>query len=84
MRVLYNKSATELEYNAATSERRPRLIFIKKGEKEPTQKELLKSFRLHSKTGRPLGGDEFVQKLEKMTGRSLKKLKPGPKKNNKV
>ena len=56
----------------------------KKYLEEPTQKELLKSFRLHSKTGRPLGGDEFVQKLEKMTGRSIKKLKPGPKKNNKV
>lgn len=36
-------------------------------------------FRSHARTWRPLGNDEFIDKLEKITGRSLKKKKPGPK-----
>ena len=47
---------------------------------EPTSKEMLESFRQHSRTGRPLGGADFIEKLEGITGRNLKKLKPGPKK----
>ena len=38
-----------------------------------------KLFRTHAKTGRPLGDDEFIDKLEKLTGRSLKRKKTGPK-----
>ena len=38
--------------------------------------------RSHETTGRPLGNDVFLTKLEKLTGRLLKKQKPGPKKNN--
>lgn len=34
----------------------------------------------HSNTGRPLGGIEFIEKIEKLLGRDLKKKKPGPKK----
>ncbi len=49
---------------------------------EPTNKEMLMSFRKHSRTGRPMGGADFIEKLEVITGRSLKKLKPGPKKKN--
>jgi putative transposase len=33
----------------------------------------------HSATGRPLGNKQFIDKLEKLTGRSLKKGRPGPK-----
>ena len=36
--------------------------------------------RQHERTGRPLGGDTFVEKVEKLTSRSLTKQKPGPKK----
>ncbi len=36
-------------------------------------------FESHARTGRPLGNDEFIDRLEKMTGRSTKKEKPGPK-----
>jgi len=36
-------------------------------------------FRSHARTWRPLGDDAFIDKLEKITGRSLKKKKPGPK-----
>jgi len=34
----------------------------------------------HSRTGRPLGDEKFIDKIEKITGRLLKKKKPGPKK----
>jgi putative transposase len=36
-------------------------------------------FESHARTGRPLGNDEFIDRLEKMTGRSTKKERPGPK-----
>ncbi|OGX11287.1 MAG: transposase [Omnitrophica bacterium RIFOXYB12_FULL_50_7] len=32
----------------------------------------------HSKTGRPMGDDRFLRKLEQFTGRVLQKAKPGP------
>ena len=34
----------------------------------------------HSQTGRPLGDEPFLRKIEKITGRMLEKKKPGPKK----
>lgn len=39
-------------------------------------------FRKHTRTGRPLGKEEFLDKIEKITGRTLKMKKPGPKSNN--
>jgi putative transposase len=45
-------------------------------EDKEKDKELLKK---HAHTGRPLGGKDFLVKLEKMTGRMLQKRKPGPK-----
>ena len=39
-------------------------------------------FRQHSRSGRPLGSDAFITRLEKITGMILRKKKPGPKKNN--
>ncbi len=36
-------------------------------------------FKRHAGTGRPLGDKSFVEKLEELTGRKLKKRKPGPK-----
>ena len=33
----------------------------------------------HARTGRPLGDNAFVERLEAATGRSLKRRKPGPK-----
>src|SRR5438874_10340184 len=35
--------------------------------------------RMATRTGRPLGTDDFVRQLEKQTGRSLRPRKPGPK-----
>jgi putative transposase len=44
----------------------------------PTEEEI-QILRLHASSGRPLGSDAWVQKLEEMTGRRLRPLPPGPK-----
>lgn len=36
--------------------------------------------RMHERTGRPLGKEDFVEKISVMVGRHLVKKKPGPKK----
>jgi len=38
-----------------------------------------KSIRMHTNTGRPLGDDALIEKVEAVTGRDLRKKKPGPK-----
>ncbi len=40
------------------------------------------TIRRHEKTGRPLGGENFIDLLEQVTCRLLRKQKPGPKKGN--
>lgn len=37
------------------------------------------TFRLHTRTGRPLGSEVFIDQLESMTGRILRPARPGPK-----
>ena len=39
--------------------------------------------RIHGRTGRPAGSHEFINKLETLTGKELKKKKPGPKPGDK-
>lgn len=39
----------------------------------------LDEIRMATKTGRPLGSEEFVKHLEDLTGRVLRPRKPGPK-----
>jgi putative transposase len=39
----------------------------------------LESIRRHTRTGRPLGGDDFIAALEDRLGRILRPRKPGPK-----
>jgi putative transposase len=36
------------------------------------------TFRKHERTGRPLGSEKFIEHLEMLTNRPLKKRKPGP------
>jgi len=36
-------------------------------------------FRKHERTGRPMGDDAFIEKLEQLLDRKLKPQKPGPK-----
>lgn len=42
-------------------------------------KEILRKVRMHTRTGRPLGTEHFIETLESMTGRPLKPLKRGRK-----
>jgi putative transposase len=39
-------------------------------------------FRYHERTGRPLGDEGFITKIERVLSRFLKKQKPGPKPKN--
>ncbi|MBM4064513.1 MAG: hypothetical protein FJ266_02560 [Planctomycetes bacterium] len=41
--------------------------------------EEVEKFRCHERTGRPLGADSFLARLENALGRILRKQKPGPK-----
>jgi len=45
---------------------------------EPVPSEIL-AIRHHSRTGRPAGDESFIVRLEKLTGRRLRKRRPGPK-----
>jgi len=40
------------------------------------------SIKKHGKTGRPLGNEDFLDTVEKMTGRKVRPQKPGPKPKN--
>ena len=44
-----------------------------------SQPDGIEELRLHTRTGRPLGGESFVNLAEALTGRFLRKRKPGPK-----
>ncbi|MDD3906081.1 MAG: transposase [Candidatus Omnitrophica bacterium] len=46
-------------------------------------KGLIKRLVSNSNTGRPLGDEVFIKHLEKITGRTLRKQKPGPRENEK-
>ena len=37
------------------------------------------ALRRHERTGRPLGSEKFIAKLERIAGRLLRRQKPGPK-----
>ena len=39
----------------------------------------LAMIRQHTRTGRPVGSESFIESLETLTGMALKKGKPGPK-----
>jgi putative transposase len=38
-------------------------------------------FKKHARIGRPLGDEGFIEKLEKISGRNLRKKRPGPKRD---
>ncbi len=41
--------------------------------------EMIRSLKKHARTGRPVGSEGFIKQLENLTGRCLRKQKPGPK-----
>jgi putative transposase len=43
------------------------------------EEEQVNSIRKHERTGRPLGGENFVAQMESSLDRLLKRGKPGPK-----
>jgi len=45
----------------------------------PESEEEIGLLRRHERTGRPLIGDSFIDRLEKKSGRILRRQKPGPK-----
>ena len=45
----------------------------------PTRAEELAALRRHTRTGRPLGSESFVEKISTLLGRDLRKQKPGRK-----
>jgi putative transposase len=47
-----------------------------------SQERDIELLRKHERTGRPLGGDSFIEKLELLLDRNLKPQKPGPKKKD--
>jgi putative transposase len=47
-----------------------------------TQEQEIELLRKHERTGRPLGGDSFIEKLEFLLDRNLKPKKSGPKKKD--
>jgi hypothetical protein len=49
--------------------------FVGVADDEPFNERL----RAHASAGRPLGADRFVESLERLPARSLKRKKPGPK-----
>lgn len=46
---------------------------------EAESRDLVRKLRRHQRTGRPLGGISFPEKLEGLPGRDLKPRKPGRK-----
>lgn len=44
--------------------------------------EEMERFRLHERTGRPLGDEDFLERVEKLVCRVLKRQKSGPKKKD--
>lgn len=41
--------------------------------------EIIEQIQKHASTGRPLGNEQFITELERLSGQTLKKKKPGPK-----
>jgi putative transposase len=49
---------------------------------EDNTKEEMERFRLHERTGRPLGDEAFLGRMEQLACRLLRRRKPGPKKQD--
>ncbi|MEI9477426.1 MAG: hypothetical protein WCO26_12720 [Deltaproteobacteria bacterium] len=42
----------------------------------------MQRFRLHERTGRPLGDEAFIERMEKVACRLLRRRKPGSRKKD--
>ena len=52
--------------------------------KEPDDPVFIKQIERHEKTGRPFGCDDFLRKLERLTGRKILPRSPGRKRKNTI
>jgi len=52
--------------------------------RHPDDQSMMRAFGRSARTGRPLGDDPFLLELEKITGRVLRKKKPGPKPRSQI
>ena len=50
----------------------------------PDEEAEVERLRRHERTGRPLGSDRFVKRLERLAGRLLRPQKPGPKRKGEM
>ena len=50
--------------------------------RDPTDEKERELLRRHQRTGRPLGGERFIDKLERIVGRKLRPQKPGRPRTN--
>jgi len=48
---------------------------------ETSDRKTTETIRQHTRTGRPAGTDRFLDQLESITGRSIRKGRPGPKRS---
>jgi len=67
-----------LEDNFMVSEIKDWRLFLSEEDKQAD----INLLKTHVNTGRPLGDSQFIEEIEKLTGRVLHKQKPGPKAKN--
>jgi putative transposase len=73
---VFRETDVLIEKNFLVSEIQDWKAFLSEGDASASNN----LFKLHANTGRPLGDDKFIEVIEKLTGRRLRKQKPGPKK----
>jgi len=72
---IYKEKDILLEDNFMTGEIKDWKTYLTEGDDEQDRK----LFHKHARVGRPLGEEKFIKKLEGITGRILRPMKPGPK-----
>lgn len=74
---VYKTEDPLLTDNFAVDEIKDWKAFLAEEDKENDQR----LFRRHSRVGRPLGSEDFIVEIEKISGRRIRPLKPGRKRN---
>ncbi len=73
---VFKKKDVLLSNNFMLSEIKDWAFYLDQDDKEQERN----LFKKYTHLGRPLGDEGFIERLERITGRSLRKRKPGPKK----
>lgn len=75
---IFKQKDSLLEDNFMVSEIKDWRLFLSEEDKQTD----INLFKMHANNGRPLGDNQFIEAIEKLTGRVLHKQKPGPKEEN--